>query len=740
MVYPAAGIANSTGTAWDTSYSTTGSGTVVALQTSPTFNTSITSPLLIGGTTASSTLTLESTSGAGTSDSIIFKTGSQVTAMTINTSQYVGIGTASPASQLTVYGAGQTTASFNTTTSLGGSLMLSDSGSSGGNGGAIVFSAAGTAWRFAGIKGLVANGTNNTQGDIAFLVRPVTTNTTLSEAMRVGYNGSVGIGTSGTLAVQTTLNVGKNITGAVTSYGIYNTGTIQSDVTTSAYVVNSAPSTAATSFTLTNLFHYQAVQGTIGIGSQITNQYGFYYNSGARSAATNYAFYSNIASGAQQTISNVALTSNVVTITTAANHNYGVGQTVIINATTTTSINGTFTITSIPSTTTFTYALVLGDIASTADTGTTIVYGATWAFYNANTAPSQFGGSLSVGQSNNTFGAALTATTAASFKAGGFAYTDLVTATGTAAQAAMSLFASSNLLARNTVTYTNAATVWINAAPVASTNVTITNRWAMYVANNDAYFNNGVAIGSASAGTGLTAATHWGGTAASSTLTLQSTSGVGTTDSILFKVGNNGATTALTIATSGNATFLSTSTTAIGTLTLTNALGAIYGGTGQTAVTTGDLLYGSGTNAWGKLADVATGSVLVSGGVGVAPAWSASPTVTSITSNQSINTNNAITATANAATVPVTYRTNTVTNNSAATLTITLTTTSAVDGQMTVVRILDATAVAQTITWVNTENSSVSVPTTSNGSTTLPLTVGFQYNANTSKWRCLASA
>jgi len=44
-----------------------------------------------------------------------------------------------------------------------------------------------------------------------------------------------------------------------------------------------------------------------------------------------------------------------------------------------------------------------------------------------------------------------------------------------------------------------------------------------------------------------------GGTTASSSLTLKSTSGVGTTDSILFKVGNNGATTAMTIDTSGNA-------------------------------------------------------------------------------------------------------------------------------------------------------------------------------------------
>ena len=41
MVYPGSGIPNSTGTAWGTSYSTTGSGTVLALATSPSFTTPI---------------------------------------------------------------------------------------------------------------------------------------------------------------------------------------------------------------------------------------------------------------------------------------------------------------------------------------------------------------------------------------------------------------------------------------------------------------------------------------------------------------------------------------------------------------------------------------------------------------------------------------------------------------------------------------------------------------------------
>lgn len=62
QTYPGAGIANSTGSAWGTSYTTTGSGTVVALATSPTFIT----PLL--GTPTSGTLsncTVDGTDSVG---------------------------------------------------------------------------------------------------------------------------------------------------------------------------------------------------------------------------------------------------------------------------------------------------------------------------------------------------------------------------------------------------------------------------------------------------------------------------------------------------------------------------------------------------------------------------------------------------------------------------------------------------------------------------------------------------
>jgi hypothetical protein len=48
---------------------------------------------------------------------------------------------------------------------------------------------------------------------------------------------------------------------------------------------------------------------------------------------------------------------------------------------------------------------------------------------------------------------------------------------------------------------------------------------------------------------------------------------------------------------------------------------AAKGGTGQTSYAVGDLLYANTTTTLAKLADVATGNALISGGVGVAPSW-----------------------------------------------------------------------------------------------------------------------
>lgn len=104
-----------------------------------------------------------------------------------------------------------------------------------------------------------------------------------------------------------------------------------------------------------------------------------------------------------------------------------------------------------------------------------------------------------------------------------------------------------------------------------------------------------------------------------------------------------------------------------------------------------------------------------------------------------IGTNNTVTVTTNAGTVASTAYMSTFTNSSAATMTITMSTTGATDGQQSIVRVYDFSAVAETISWVNTENSTATVPTTSNGSTTSPKIVTFMFNSATTKWRCIES-
>ncbi len=123
----------------------------------------------------------------------------------------VGIGNSSPASQLTVTGAGQTSASFNTAGSLASAIELDDTGTGVGNGGAIIFSAATQSWKYASIKGYVTNGGGNSQGDIVFSVRTAQANATLSEALRIQSSGNVGIGSS---APATALDVNGTIRSA----------------------------------------------------------------------------------------------------------------------------------------------------------------------------------------------------------------------------------------------------------------------------------------------------------------------------------------------------------------------------------------------------------------------------------------------------------------------------------------------------------------------------------------------
>lgn len=137
-------------------------------------------------------------------------------------------------------------------------------------------------------------GTNDMPGRLVFSTTADGASS-VTERMRIDSAGQVGIGAASTTGVN--LFVGKNVTGATTSVSVLAQSTIQSDVTTSAFMFRSRPSTAAAAFTLPNLIHYAALQNTIGATSTVTNQFGFQADSSLTGATNNYGFYSNIASG-----------------------------------------------------------------------------------------------------------------------------------------------------------------------------------------------------------------------------------------------------------------------------------------------------------------------------------------------------------------------------------------------------------------------------------------------------------
>src|SRR6185369_7508947 len=86
--------------------------------------------------------------------------------------------------------------------------------------------------------------------------------------------------------------------------------------------------------------------------------------------------------------------------------------------------------------------------------------------------------------------------------------------------------------------------------------------------------------------------------------------------------GTTGTVTSVDV--SGGTTGLTTSggpITTSGTITVAGTLIAANGGTGFASYAVGDILYANATTTLAKLADVATGNALISGGVSTAPLW-----------------------------------------------------------------------------------------------------------------------
>jgi len=653
----------------------TTTGTISTVM-NPAFTTSVTTPSIYGGSSVSQTLLLQSTTGVGTSDSILMKVGNNgaTTAVSISSAGVVTLSSALPVtsggtgqtSALTtngvVYGS-STTAMATTAVGTTGQVLVATTGGA-PSFGAIPSTAAVTSIGFgttgltpasattgvvtvAGTLVAVNGGTGQTSytvGDLLYadttttlakladvaigavlvsggvagnpsysasptLTTSLTTplligGTTASSTLtlqstsgvgttdkilfKVGNNGAVTGGTIGTTGNwgfggnATTfigLAVPLDITGATSAYGQRINGNVQSDVTTLAAAYFSNIALANASFTTTDLVHFLANPPSGGAGSTATNQYGFKANStlasnGAATVTNSYGFYSDLASASNKW--------NYFANGTANNAFAGdtrIGS--VVTPTKTLDITGTLGVSG----------------AVTFSTALPVASGGTGA---------------------TTANAALTNLTT---------FTTTATAGGTT-------------VLTNTSTYFQFFTGTLTQTITLPVTSTLGQGWTFHIVNNgtgDLTVNSsgGNFLITVLAGTTAmaTCILTSGTTAASWEAGLTDFSTATGTGSVVLSASPTLVTPALGVATAtsvaiGGATIGANALAVTGSVLFNTALAATSGGTGQSSYAVGDLLYASTTTALSGLADVATGQVLVSRGVGVAPSYSASPTAT----------------------------------------------------------------------------------------------------------------
>jgi hypothetical protein len=119
---------------------------------------------------------------------------------------------------------------------------------------------------------------------------PLLFKTNNATQMRLNTDGNFGLGQTADANVKLQLGGTLAVDSGSSVHQSAN-GTIASTATTSATGYQSILNTEAASFTLPSYSHFTAKQGTLGAGSTVTTQYGFFADSGLTGAGTNWGFY-----------------------------------------------------------------------------------------------------------------------------------------------------------------------------------------------------------------------------------------------------------------------------------------------------------------------------------------------------------------------------------------------------------------------------------------------------------------
>ena len=149
---------------------------------------------------------------------------------------------------------------------------------------------------------LIGNGTNYTLATLTGTANQVTVTNgagtiTLSLPQSIATTSNVRFNTLalGGVISSNALRILTPIAGGTFRNGMSIGSEIQSDVTGGVSIYESFPTLQAASFTLSNLYHYGAFQGTIGAGATLTTQQGFFVSSTMIGATNNYGFRGQLA-------------------------------------------------------------------------------------------------------------------------------------------------------------------------------------------------------------------------------------------------------------------------------------------------------------------------------------------------------------------------------------------------------------------------------------------------------------